>query len=268
MKNKICSHKNIKQTKIFKYFNMAFILNIIKLIIMCSMAICVWTFIIFHITYMSHYKFFSYDLLSLNNIWLFAYMFLSTSIFSILAVPINIISFYSRCDKKKDGLFYICCGAIIFFIIILTIAGLYGKGLDFVLFCIVIASAYFIFIESCVDFYFKRQVSVFIVVILIPMMILTVAIANPQPFNIGFENILKGKSLAADKVEIYLKDKNQFIIGKMVFRDSKFAYVVYDDRSSNNNGADSKGQYRANKLVPIENVTILNPLPQDSTLQK
>lgn len=266
MKNKIHTHKNTKQVTISKYFNMAFISKTIKLIIMCATAICVWTFIIFHITYMSHYKFFPYDLLSFNNIWLFAYMFLSASISSILAIPINIISFYVRCNKKKDSLFYICCGAIIFFAITLTIAVFYGKGLDLVLFYIVIASASFIFIESCVDFYFKRQASVFIVAILIPMMILTIAIANPQPFNIGFENILKGKSLAADKAEIYLKDKNQFVIGKMVFRDSKFAYVIYDD--SSNGSADSKGQYRANKLVPIENVTILNPLPKDSALQK
>ena len=54
----------------------------------------------------------------------------------------------------------------------------------------------------------------------------------------------------------------------MVFRDSKFAYVLYGDTHSNANCTDSKGLYIYKQLVPIENVTILNPLPKDSQSQK
>lgn len=271
MKNKIHTHKNIKQTKTMKYFNMiSFILKVIKLIVMFVITICIFIYIIFQIIYMSYYKFFSYDLLLLlNNIWLFVYMFLSTSIISVIAIPINLAFYIWRNKNGFNCLFVICVIIELFIVAILVCAGLYGKGLDFVLFCIAIASAYFIFIEACIEFYNKRNPSVLIVAMLIiPTMIMLVAISNPNPFRDAIKSVLTNKSLAADKVEIYLKDKNQFVIGKMVFRDSKFAYVIYDDINSSNNGTDSKEQYRANKLVPIENVTILNPLPQDSTLQK
>ncbi len=258
MKNKICIYKNAKQTKILKYFNMTFISKTIKLIIMCAMAICVWTFMIFHITYMSHYKFFSYDLLSFNNIWLFAYVFLSTIIFGILTIPFNMIYFYCKHIKKK-----------VFWFIVLSLSLLAVVFMPLVLFFIIMWFAYFVLIESCVDFYNNRKLNGLVLPLLVVLVIIVlIAFSCSEPFNNGFKMFLTNKSLAADKVEIYLKDKNQFVIGKMVFRDSKFAYVIYDDINSSNNSADSKGQYRANKLVPIENVTILNPLPQDSTLQK
>lgn len=51
----------------------------------------------------------------------------------------------------------------------------------------------------------------------------------PHHFKTGFKRFLKTKGLSAERVEIYLKDKQKFVIGELVFRDSKFAYVRFID---------------------------------------
>ena len=91
-----------KNANIPSFVNIDFIFKIIKLIVAFAIAVCVFTFAIFHITYMSYYKLFSYDLLSFNNIWLFAYMFLTTTMFAIIAFPFNVICFYEKRNKKRD----------------------------------------------------------------------------------------------------------------------------------------------------------------------
>lgn len=105
--NKTCTdcYKNRmkkKNANIPSFVNIDFIFKIIKLIVAFAIAVCVFTFAIFHITYMSYYKLFSYDLLSFNNIWLFAYMFLTTTMFAIIAFPFNVICFYEKRNKKRD----------------------------------------------------------------------------------------------------------------------------------------------------------------------
>lgn len=148
------------------------------------------------------------------------------------------------------------------FIFAIFISVLYGaKNIYWIWFCLVISFSYWFFIESCVYFYENRKINEWIFLLsIIPILIITFAISEPKPFNKVITIFLTSKSLAADKVEIYLKDNNRFVEGKMVFMDSKFAYVIYEDIKNNSDGIASKESYIANKRVPIENITILNPL--------
>lgn len=198
-------------------------------------------------------------------------MFLTTTMFAIVAFPFNVICFYEKRNKKRDWTFCICFYFLMpLFVFVIFIPVFYGaKNIYWTWFCLVISFSYWFFIESCVYFYENRKINEWIFLLsIVPILIITFAFSEPKPFNKAITMFLQSKSLAADKVEIYLKDKNRFVEGKMVFMDSKFAYVIYEDTKINSDGTDSKESYIANKRVPIENVTILNPLPKDSQSQE
>ena len=122
-------------------------------------------------------------------------MFLGTSIFSVLAIPSNIIAFYIKYKQKKDVLFWICFSLDIFFALIFIVAGFYGKGWEFVLFCFIVAISYFIFVESLIDFYCSKKLNMLSVAIwIIPTMILLIAFSYPTLFNAGFKYFLQSTS--------------------------------------------------------------------------
>lgn len=85
------------------------------------------------------------------------------------------------------------------------------------------------------------------------VLLVYMAILFPNLFKTGFERFLKTKGLSAERVEIYLKDKQKFVIGELVFRDSKFAYVRFIDTAQGLN--DEKN---ISKIVSIENISIVN----------
>ena len=176
----------------------------------------------------------------------------------MLYLPLNI----ALCNYRRAN----CFVAIIFFalfalfVVAVVVAAIDNqvKDWDWTYFCL--STGLFSDDKNKKKFY----VRLFVV---LPILLFIVFIGL-EKFNVGFKTLLTEKSLAADKVEIYLKDKNRFVEGKMVFMDSKFAYVIYEDTKINSDGTFSKELYIANKRVPIENVTILNPLPKDSQSQE
>ena len=241
--------------------NIKAVIKMAKVVSLLNLALCLFMFFVFNITYMNTNHFFSYDLLSFNNILIFLYMFLHSIGFIFFAIPLYCVVERRYRDSYICQIIYYCIMiCVIIAVLLIFCTKIHNVFLFFILMCVL----YYMLIKASV-LYVKNKFNGFFAVLAIALvMIICVSFANSDVLNIGFKKFLTDKSLAADKVEIYLKDKNRFVEGKMVFMDSKFAYVIYEDTKINSDGTFSKELYIANKRVPIENVTILNPLPKDS----
>lgn len=254
MKNKI--RKIIKRED--KKYILSLTYDIAQLIALSAFIVCFPLLFIFDITYMNSNRVFSYNFLSFEILWVIIVVFLESLIFGLLYLPINLISWGYRNNDRSIMIFF---SVLLFYIVMLIVLTAINFGLNnphWTIFGLFMGAICCIIVETLLRYYGSRNFRQFFsILILVLIVMLYVAIMFPNVFNAGFKKFLEYKSLAADKVEIYLKDRNQFVIGKMVFRDSKFAYVIYDDTNLSNSSTDSKGHYYANKLVPVENITIL-----------
>lgn len=240
---------NIKSELIFK---------VVKLAIVLGFMLCLFAFFIFNITYMNINNFFSYDLLSFSYLWIFIYMYLATCIFILSALPFNVAFHYIVRKREKDIIF--CVSLItIAFLVVLVILFIIAFGLPnklWTIFCFIVVFIYFVLINISIDFYIDRRFGIKLIMLsLLLTGIVLLAIAYPKLFNEAFKKILLDESLAANKVEIYLKNKDKFVLGKMVFKDNKFAYVEYKDIVKIDDNVSL--EQNISQMIPVENVSIL-----------
>ena len=82
---------------------------------------------------------------------------------------------------------------------------------------------------------------------------------KPQYFSFNFicKKFLESINLASDHVEIYLKDKNGSIPGKLIFDDGKYAYVEFDRTYSNCIDIGGSCIKTIRRKVPSEDVSIV-----------
>lgn len=247
MKYKARNRKSNKNKNINSIYRFTF--DIVKLLALFIFVCCLFLFFIFDITYMNSNKFFSYDLLSIENLWVVVAIFLQSYMFGLLYLPINLALYsYRRKDYITMIVSLLLSIVLIVFIVLLIITN--GvKNLHWIIYCLFMAFICCIIIELFIQFYNDRNSKKLLAVLVIVFVSMVYfAFTFPDIFNAGFKKFLIDKSLAADKVEVYLKDKGNFVFGKMVFRDSKFAYIQYKDNVL--------------QLVPLENVTILEYMEQ------
>lgn len=246
---------NIKQ--ILKYIENGLIFKIVKFLILSTLMIYLFIFFVFNVTYMNTNKFFSYDLLSFECVWILIYVLLVSCIFSIFALPMNVISYYHTCKKGKDILYYTSLSIVILYIVIVVLSILFFdiKNDYWIYFYPSIILLYFLLTEIGIDFYINKKLGkTFGLLALFFALIVWMAITIPNLFNAAFSKFLTNQGLAAEKVEIYLKNKNKFVIGKMLFKDSQFAYVEYKDNIQINH---TSLEQNISQSIPINDISIL-----------
>ncbi|MBS4234916.1 hypothetical protein CVU14713_00835 [Campylobacter vulpis] len=235
----------------------AFTSKYFKFIITFTLSFCALCLFIFVITYMRVNEFFSFELLSFDNLWLFLFAFVYLLVFAFLALPFNLVAHYIFYKKKKNDFLFLSSlsSALIVFLSFLWVLNekFDEINLHWLAFCGFIACIYLLFIGACLCFYERQNFKNFFIAVFAGLVLLVyMAILFPHHFETGFKRFLKTKGLSAKKVEIYLKDKQKFVIGELVFRDSKFAYVRFKDTLQGLN--DEKN---ISKIVAIENISII-----------
>lgn len=229
-----------------------------KLILFATLGFCIFCFFIFTISYVRLNQFFSFDLLSFDHLWIFIFLFIYLLVFAFLALPFNIVIHYIIFKKKKsDFLFYCSILSILFFVVFLIfILTSYHYEAKWLLFCGVIAFVYFVFLGAFFYYYERKNLKNSLSIIFMNFIFISyLAILFPQYFEKGFKFFLNSKGLSAQRVEIYLKDKQKFLIGELLFRDSQFAYVRFVDNIQ------GLGEKNITKLVPNENISIFKDSP-------
>lgn len=244
--------------EILNHIKSELIFKVVKLVIALGFMLCLFAFFIFNITYMNINNFFSYDLLSFNYLWIFIYMYLATCIFILSALPFNAVFYYIIHKKEKDVIFGASLITVIF-LVALVIVSIIDFGLPnkpWTIFCFIVVFIYFVLIDISINFYIDKQLPRMLIMLsLLLVSVVFLAIASPKLFNEAFKKFLLDESLAANKVEIYLKNKDKFVVGKMVFKDSKFAYVEYKDIIKIDDNVSL--EQNISQVIPVENISIL-----------
>ena len=78
-----------------------------------------------------------------------------------------------------------------------------------------------------------------------------------------YKEFLKSINLASDHAEIYLKDKNKSVPGKLIFDDGKYAYVKFKNIDSNCSVGSNTCEI-VRKKVPSEDVRIITRVKKDT----
>lgn len=226
----------------------------LKIILFSTLGFCALCLFIFVISYMRVNEIFSFELLSFDNLWIFIFAFVYFFVFAFLALPFNVLAHYLLHKKdKKDFLFRVSFAGVLL-ILCFLILGLKMREFNpkWLIFCGIILGVYFLFIAACLHFYERKNSKHFFILIFGAFVLLTyAAILFPHAFETGFERFLKTKGLSAARAEIYLKDKQKFVIGRLIFRDSAFAYVRFEDRIW------GVGERNVTKILPLESISIL-----------
>lgn len=133
-------------------------------------------------------------------------------------------------------------------------------------------AAIFLFFEiliiviSYVAIDIKRWFAAFILICwIISYSILLLVPLFPKYFNVNHicNKILKSINLASDHAEIYLKDKNKSVPGKLIFDDGKYAYVKFKNIDSNCSVGSNACEI-VRKKVPSEDVSIITRVKKDT----
>lgn len=226
----------------------------LKITLFSTLGFCVLCLFIFVISYMRINEIFSFELLSLDNLWIFLFAFVYFLIFAFLALPFNVMMHYLIYKKdKKDLPFKTSLALVLLIFSTCFYAFIKFDAINpkWLVFCGIIVGVYFLFIGACLHFYENKNSKHFFALSFGIFVLLTyAAILFPNSFEMGFERFLKTKGLSAERAEIYLKDKQKFVIGKLIFRDSKFAYVRFEDNIV------GVGERNITKIIPLESVSI------------
>ena len=79
-----------------------------------------------------------------------------------------------------------------------------------------------------------------------------------------YKEFFKSIDLASDHVEIYLKDKNGSVPGKLIFDDGKYAYVEFNRTDRNCGDVGDSCIKTIRKKVPSEDVSIITRVKKDT----
>nr|WP_314070926.1 hypothetical protein [uncultured Campylobacter sp.] len=245
---------------------------------------------IFNVTYMRANGFFSYEIFSINFMWIFLLMGIFFVLILLIIHGFYILGAYLRIthqrtetiqiikdqiiiptrNQKIGIVFYNVCIIANIIIAIMAFAflaychKLYNNTIlidfNFLFIFIFLIFEISIVIISYVAIDIKRWFAAFIVICcVIPYSILLSIPLFPRYFNVNHicNKILKSINLASDHAEIYLKDKNESVIsGKLIFDDGKYAYVEFDHTVSNCGDVGDSCIKTIRKKVPSEDVSI------------
>ena len=256
-------------------------------------AIGIITFIF---SYMRYYGFFTYEIFNANNILLFAFftLLIFLTILALYGSTIMYL-YYSLCKDKNSETsrkFFVILAVLILFAMIITLC--YTTNQENILIRFVYISNWIVGIILFISliayprirkFYnyikdknlFKkvlRWLSKFIFepiskiekdgriwfiatvfgLIVVGYMMLLISYQNV--FVSTYNGFLKFCGLAGDSIEIYLKNENRSVRGKLIFDDGKYAYVEFNRTDSNCGGIGVACEQIIRKKVPSEDVSI------------
>lgn len=228
-----------RNQKIGIVFNVCIIANII--------AIMAFAFLAYHHKLYNNTVFVKFNLIA----------------FFILSIIVLIIYFYKDCKIRMIALLVLIVYIVLYIYFI--------KKFDFKIILFLFISIFLIFeisivIISYVAIDIKRWFAAFIVICcVIPYSILLSVPLFPRDFNVNHicNKILKFINLASDHAEIYLKDKNKSVPGKLIFDDGKYAYVKFKNIDSNCSVGSNTCEI-VRKKVPSEDVGIITKVKKDT----
>lgn len=296
---------------------------ILKLTSLVASAFSIIISFTFAMVYMRDNDFFSYEIFSINFMWIFLFI----GIFFVAIHGLYIFGAYLRITQSSkcwSNIFIIMNGALVIFVFPLFCSWLFNNFINphfVVIFCLIaiaITCAFrvafrdcefgkniillfiamsLVFIAACFIFYksFDGHKEVFILfafllvlfilfeagmaiisfefsataksyentnnffnyigLVLIAFFVLFFIILGLGGSRI-YKKFFKSINLASDHVEIYLKNENESVIGKLIFDDGKYAYVEFDRTVSNCNDVGDSCIKTIRKKVPSEDVSI------------
>ena len=251
----------------------------------------------FVVTYMRTNSFFSYEIFSLNSMWMFfmAFLYLFVIIFALYFFSIafiyfklyeplsNIIYILKECHaRNKTGLrcrcirryvnwlsFFVSIYLIVCNIIVILLCCHFACTIKkititcFIAIYIISTIVFFLIpiITRCCEKAFIPKVVGFIVLVLYTG-VFVVALYEQDISIELYKKFLQSRGLVSDHAEIYLKNENKSVPGKLIFDDGKYAYVEFNRTDSNCGGIGVACEQIIRKKVPSEDVSILVPLEQ------
>lgn len=298
---------------------------ILKLIFSIALMLSIVAGFVFAITYMRSNRFFSYEIFSVNNIWIFLlagiYMVMTLltacglliyGIFickpknsqqkqsrhdlNIDEIIVNRREAYSKYNEKKlknesyceirllrlyllykacklffkvinffskvfnDGRTYV--GLNIFFAIFICISiGINWFLVVYIYFFILLLILFLLLYSGVKEI--KNRIKLMVSILVFTLFMYFVTLLPFSDIHAGFYKIfLQSRSLASDHAEIYLKNENKSVIGKLIFDDGKYAYVEFNRTDSNCGGIGVACEQIIRKKVLSEDVSILVPSKQ------
>ena len=281
----------------------------LKLIFSIALIFSIVMGFTFAVTYMRNKEFFSYEIFSLSNIWIFLlagiYMVMILLVaYGLLIYAIfirkpkdsqqkesqhdsnsnierlknkfsNLFSTIKNLDKewlknKFSNLFstifnffnnernYVYLSIVPAFIICIKI-GINLLLAVYIFFFILFLILYFVLEEI------KDKIKLMIFIIIFALLMYFITLLPFSDFHTKFyKEFLKSINLASDHAEIYLKDKNKSVPGKLIFDDGKYAYVEFDRTYSNCIGVGDSCIKTIRKKVPSEDVSIITKVKKDT----
>lgn len=237
----------------------------------------------FIFSYMRYYGFFTYEIFSANHILLFAFFTLLIFLTILALFGSTIMYLYYSLHKddssrKSRNLFMILAWTIVVFLgIVLYFANQENIFVRFVYWSnwivgiILFISLIVPFLRRCLKYVseIEKDRKIWFVATIFSLIIcgyVSFLIFYPSTFVNSYDSFLKFCGLASDRVEIYLKNENESVIGKLIFDDGKYAYVEFNRTNSNCGGIDVACDQTIRKKVPSEDVSI--PVPPERQQDK
>ena len=250
----------------------------------------------FAVTYMRINGFFSYEIFSLNSMWMFfmAFLYLFIIIFAFYGCLIAYIYFgfdklsgISNAQKKNIKNSGTSC---LYKNHIIILPKHIVDNTRFIRFCLYV---YTLFLEIVFSYLahesrdplfcliMKIYMGSTLLIMLLVLIVFLIDALKPQMiFLLGgffllllylylvmydrgeaitemYKIFFKSRGLASDHAEIYLKSENKSVHGKLIFDDGKYAYVEFNRTDSNCGGIGVACEQTIRKKVPSEDVSIL-----------
>lgn len=192
--------------------------------------------------YMRNNSFFDWSIFSISSIWLFIMAtIVAIVICALLYAPIIILT-YIKLYNPDDSLswklvLYISYMISLFFIIMLILSSCIGFIAWELTSFYIIASFFIGFIFKGVVYlsFFRETTILFrirkrlLYIVLLIVIYLTTLLIFPNIFSKGIEKFLISNGIASYNAEIYLRNYNKTIHGRLIFDNSNISFVEYKD---------------------------------------
>lgn len=252
---------------------------------------------IFNVTYMRANGFFSYEIFSINFMWIFLLMGIFFVLILLIIHGFYILGAYLRITHQRTETIQIIKDQIIiptrnqknwycllYNVCIIANITIAIMAFAFLAYChklynnTILIDFNFLFISIFPIFeisiviisYVAKDIkkwfaALSVIFIGISYILFLSTILYPELLRDIFKKTLKSISLASDHAEIYLKDKNESVIsGKLIFDDGKYAYVKFDRTVSNCGDVGDSCIKTIRKKVPSEDVSIVTKVKKDT----